>query len=95
VKNGVRSKILLTVALGMDESDKPFQMIVGSFKCRSPAELAKLKPETFEKKFQFTDKNGVVTQEEMAEAEIMLLRDLQELVKANKSDITMDWTSVT
>jgi hypothetical protein len=36
-----------------------------------------------------------VTQEEMAEAEIMLLRDLQELVKANKSDITMDWTSVT
>jgi hypothetical protein len=88
-------KHLLTVALGMDESDKPFQMIVGNFKCRTPADLAKLKPETFEKKFQFTDKNGVVTQEEMAEAEIMLLCDLQELVKANKGDINMDWTSVT
>ena len=88
-------KHLLTVALGMDEPDKPFQMIVGNFKCRSPADLAKLKPETFEKKFQFVTQKGVVIDEVMAEAEIMQLRDLQEFIKSNKGDPNMDWTMVT
>jgi hypothetical protein len=35
-------KHLLTVALGKEETDMPYQLIVGKFKCRSPADLAKI-----------------------------------------------------
>jgi hypothetical protein len=64
-------KHLLTVALGKDEFDMPYQLVVGKFKCRSPTDMAKVKPEKFQEKFPFTDPSGQVTQEELAEAEIM------------------------
>jgi acetoin utilization deacetylase AcuC-like enzyme len=88
-------KHLLTVALGKEETDMPYQLIVGKFKCRSPADLAKIKPEKFEAKFVFIDEDGDETLAELAEAEIMELCDLQELVKAHKSDPNKDWSQVT
>jgi hypothetical protein len=61
-------KHLLTVALSKDESDMPYQLIVGKFKCQSPADLEKIKLEKFQDKFAFIDPSGHVTQEELAEA---------------------------
>jgi hypothetical protein len=84
-------KHLLTVALGKDATDLPYQLIVGKYKCRIPADLAKIEPEKFQGKFAFIDPRGHVTQEELAKAEIMELCDLQELVKAHK----YDWSLVT
>jgi hypothetical protein len=81
----------LTVVLGKDESDMPYQLVIGKFKCRSLTDLAKIKPEKFQEKFTFTDSSGQVTQEELAEAEIMESCD----VKAHKYDIQKDWSLIT
>jgi hypothetical protein len=88
-------KHLLMVVLGKDESNMPYQLIVGKFKCRSLTDLAKIKPEKFQEQIAFIDSSGQVTQEELAEAEIMELCDLQELVKAHKYDIQNDWSLIT
>jgi hypothetical protein len=92
-------KHLTTVPLRMTEDDKPFQLVCLIMKCKSPSDMARIKPEKWEDPFvhNTTDEKGNMIQVNttLAEAEVQELLDLQEFIQNHKNNAFIVWTAVT
>jgi hypothetical protein len=92
-------KHLTTVPLRMTEDDKPFQLVCRVMKCKSPSDMARIKPEKWEDPFVYdtTDEKGNMVQVNttLAEAEVQELLDLQEFIRNHKNNVFIVWTAVT
>jgi hypothetical protein len=91
-------KHLTTVALRMTEDDKPFQLVCLIMKCKSPSDMARIKPEKWEDPFVYntTDEKGnrIQVKTTLAEAQVQELLDLQEFIRNNKNNVFIIWTAV-